>query len=81
VTALAMISLRKNTQDLFRCSSKIEKRMEFSVENSAAMNYSRCYILWRHALLGRFCFAVQIFFSALIFFPSTFLFCNALIYF
>ncbi|WP_222708307.1 hypothetical protein, partial [Mesonia sp. HuA40] len=36
--------LRKNSQELFRCSSKIEKRMEFSVENSAAMNYSRCWL-------------------------------------
>src|SRR5690606_37627781 len=34
--------LRKTSQGLFRSSRKIAKRREFSVENSAAMNYSRC---------------------------------------
>ncbi|MFD2696367.1 hypothetical protein ACFSQ0_00005, partial [Mesonia sediminis] len=80
-TALAMISLRKNTQDLFRCSSKIEKRMEFSVENSAAMNYSRCWLKYRHALLGTLCYAVRTIFSTLLFFRPLFMSKNYLIYF
>jgi len=51
-TGLAMVSLRKNPLGFFRWITNILKSGEFGFTNSAAMNYSRCYLLWHARNIG-----------------------------
>jgi hypothetical protein len=46
-----MIALRENPLGFSTVWINLAKSLEFSLENSAAMNYNHCCLLCRHVLL------------------------------